>query len=141
MSFNLLSLASRFGLAGLVNTAIGLSVIAALDLGLKVDPHIANAVGYAGGLTSGYLLNRMFVFRCREDISLTGTKYLAAVGVAFVANQAVLAATRPLYGDGTLGHLAAQLTGMATYTLLTFALCRLWVFKPQPKAATASAET
>jgi putative flippase GtrA len=122
-------LVSRFGLAGLVNTGIGLSVIAALDLGLHVDPHIANAVGYAGGVATGYVLNRLFVFKSREDVSSTGFKYLAAVAAAFLVNQGVLALAGPLFGPAPLGRLAAQVTAMASYTLLTFVLCRLWVFR------------
>jgi putative flippase GtrA len=125
----LLALLARFGLAGLVNTAIGLSVIAALDLGLHVDPHIANAIGYAGGLATGYALNRLFVFRSRDDVARTGMKYLVAVGAAFAVNQGVLAAVGPTFGAQPLGRLAAQVTAMACYTLLTFVLCRLWVFR------------
>lgn len=125
----LLALLARFGLAGLVNTAIGLSVIAVLDLGLHIDPHIANAVGYAGGLATGYVLNRLFVFRSREDVGTTGIKYLVAVGAAFLVNQAVLAVAGPLFGATPLGRLAAQVTAMVSYTVLTFILCRLWVFR------------
>lgn len=121
-------LLSRFGLAGLVNTAIGLSAIAALDLGLNVDPHVANAVGFLGGTASGYALNREFVFRSRGAHGVAGWRYLATVALGFTANQAVLAIAGRLLGDGDLPHLAAQVSGMATYTSLTFLLYRFWVF-------------
>lgn len=130
----LFGLLARFGLAGLVNTGIGLSVIAALDLGLHLDPHLANAVGYAGGLASGYVLNRMFVFKSREDVGSTGLKYLVVVAIAFAVNQGVLALAGPLFGPMPLGRLAAQVTAMATYTVLTFIACRVWVFRPQNSA-------
>ncbi len=126
---DLFALLSRFGLAGLVNTALGLSVIAVLDLGLHIDPHIANAVGYAAGLASGYALNRVFVFKSRDDFGSTGLKYLIAVGVAFALNQGVLAVAGPLFGPAPLGRLAAQVTAMVSYTALTFVLCRVWVFR------------
>jgi putative flippase GtrA len=126
---SLLALLARFGAAGLVNTGIGLSVIAALDLGLHVDPHLANAVGYAGGLASGYALNRIFVFRSRSDMGVTGLRYLVAVGIAFGLNQAVLAMAGPLFGPQPMGRLAAQVMAMASYTGLTFVLCRAWVFR------------
>jgi putative flippase GtrA len=119
----------RFGLAGLVNTAVGFSIIAALDLGLHVAPHLANAAGYAVGVAIGFVLNRGFVFKSDGHIGRTGVKYLVAVAVAFVANQAVLAGVLPVYGASALGRLGAQLTGMATYTLLLFALCKGWVFR------------
>lgn len=129
---SLFALLARFGLAGLVNTALGLSVIAALDLGLHVDPHIANAVGYAAGLASGYALNRIFVFKSRDDFGSTGLKYLVAVAIAFALNQAVLAIAGPLFGPAPLARLAAQVTAMVSYTVLTFVLCRVWVFRSVP---------
>jgi putative flippase GtrA len=119
----------RFGLAGAVNTVLGLSIIEGLDLGFHVDPHLANAAGYAAGIAVGFVLNRGFVFKSDGHVGRTGARYLIAVALAFVANQAVLAAALPLYGASPLGRLGAQLTGMATYTLLLFALCKGWVFR------------
>ena len=121
-------LLSRFGLAGLVNTAIGLSAIAALDLGLNVDPHIANAVGFLGGIASGYALNREFVFQSRDAHTAVGWRYVATVALGFAANQIVLTLAGGVLGEGDLAHLAAQGSGMATYTSLTFLLYRFWVF-------------
>jgi putative flippase GtrA len=120
---------TRFGLAGLANTALGLSIIAGLDIGLNVEPHLANAAGYAAGIALGFVLNRGFVFKDDGHIGRTGARYLAAVAVAFVANQTVLFAVGHVYGEAPLARLAAQLTAMATYTLLLFALCKAWVFR------------
>jgi len=121
----------RFGLVGALNTAVGLAVIVGLDLGLHVDPHLANAGGYAVGIGIGFALNRGFVFRSDGHVGRTGAKYLAAVAIAFVANQAVLAGALHLYSGMALGRLAAQVTAMVSYTFLLFALCRVWVFKNQ----------
>lgn len=120
---------TRFGLAGVVNTAVGLSVIAGLDLGLHLDPHLANAGGYAVGIAIGFLLNRGFVFKSDGHLGRTGAKYLGAIAAAFLLNQLVLALAQQLYGSMALGRLAAQLTAMTSYTLLLFVLCRLWVFR------------
>lgn len=128
----------RFGLVGLLNTAVGLAVIMGLDLGLHVAPHLANAGGYAVGIGIGFALNRGFVFRNDGHIGRTGAKYLAAVAVAFIANQTVLAAALHVYGAMTFARFAAQLTAMASYTLLLFALCRAWVFgaaRPNPSSS------
>lgn len=119
----------RYGLAGLVNTAAGFSAIAALDLGLGLQPALANAAGYALGLAVGFLLNRAFVFRSRGAIPATGLRYLAAAAVAFLLNQAVLRATGLMLGAGRLQHLAAQALAMGCYTVALFLLCRLWVFR------------
>jgi putative flippase GtrA len=104
----------RFGLVGALNTVVGLAVIVGLDLGLHVDPHLANAGGYAVGIGIGFALNRGFVFRSDGHVGRTGAKYLAAVAIAFVANQAVLAGALHLYSGMALGRLAAQVTAMVS---------------------------
>lgn len=135
----LLALVSRFGLAGLVNTGLGFAVIAGLDVGLHLDPHLANAAGYAVGVLTSFALNRWFVFRSSGHLHSTAPRYLAAVAAAFVANQAVLSSATAVLGHGAPQRLAAQLAGMVTYTGLVFVLCRLWVFQSFSKAASRSA--
>jgi putative flippase GtrA len=124
----------RFGLVGVLNTVVGLAVIMGLDLGLHVDPHLANAGGYAVGIAIGFSLNHGFVFRSDGHMGRTGVKYLAAVAAAFAVNQLVLAGALRLYNGMALGQAAAQVTAMASYTLLLFGLCRVWVFKSQPES-------
>jgi len=124
-----LALVARFGLAGLVNTAIGFSVIAALDLGLRIDPHLANAAGYAVGVASGFLLTRDFVFQDKSRRVATAPRYLALVVTAFALNQLVLTLAGQALGKAELGRLAAQLVAMSTYTITVFAGCKLWVFR------------
>ncbi len=122
----------RFGMVGALNTGVGLAVIMGLDLGLHVDSHLANAGGYAVGVVIGFMLNRGFVFKNDGHIGHTGAKYLVAVGGAFLVNQAVLAGALHLYSAMALGRFAAQVTAMASYTLLMFGLCRMWVFRAEP---------
>ena len=119
----------RFGMVGALNTGVGLAVILGLEFGLHAEPHLAAMGGYAVGIVIGFGLNRRFVFRSDGHLGRTGVRYLAAVAVCLAANQTVLTAALHLFKDGALGHLAAQLTGMVTYTLLLFAICRAWVFR------------
>lgn len=130
-----LKLAARYGLAGLANTGLGFAVIAALDLGLGLNAQLANAAGFAVGVVLSFLLNRLFVFRSKTSVKHTGPKYLAAVAIAFAANQGVLAGLHGLLPASVLGRLAAQAAGVATYTLLLFALASFWVFS-QPAGRT-----
>jgi putative flippase GtrA len=44
-------------------------------------------------------------------------------------NQLVLRLAGQVLGPAAPAHLAAQLAGMATYTLTTFLLARYWVFR------------
>ena len=134
----LLTAALRYGLVGLLNTAVGYGVILALDLGLKVNPFAANTAGYVVGLVLGYVLSRRFVFRTEQSNRATGPRYLIAVAACFALNQAVLGVSRSLLPDAPLGHALSQLAGMASYTAALFALSYVWVFRARPTATTES---
>jgi putative flippase GtrA len=123
------SLIARFGLVGLVNTAIGFAAVVLLDPILGVPPALANAASYAVGISVGFLLSRSFVFRSRAGLSSTGLRYLIAAGAAFLVNQAVLRLAGLALGAGSIRHIAAQLSAMAVYSVTFFFLCRLWVFR------------
>jgi putative flippase GtrA len=120
----------RFGLAGLANTAVGLTMILLLDPVLGAPPALANAAGYAVGLSVGFLLNRGFVFRSRAGMAASGVRYALAALAAFALNQGALRVAGLVLGGGAVQHVAAQLAAMATWTLTLFTLCRLWVFRP-----------
>ncbi len=94
-------LLSRFALAGAANTGLGLLVIAVLDLGFGLNPHLANAGGYAAGLALSFQLNKRFVFRPARPAGFAGPRFLAAAGCAFALNQAALAGACSCLGPGT----------------------------------------
>jgi putative flippase GtrA len=124
-----IGLIARFGLVGLVNTAVGFAVVVLLDPVMGLPPALANAASYAVGISVGFLLSRGFVFRSRAGLSATGLRYLIAALGAFVLNQAVLRAAGLALGAGSIQHIAAQLAAMAVYSTAFFFLCRLWVFR------------
>jgi putative flippase GtrA len=123
-----IGLLARFGLAGLVNTAVGFGVIVLLDPVLGLPPALANAIGYAAGMATGFVLNRSFVFRSDGALPATGLRYAIAVAASFALNQAVLGAMGSLLGVGSFRHLAAQAAAMAVYSTALFVICRVWVF-------------
>ncbi|HEX4196792.1 MAG TPA: GtrA family protein [Caulobacteraceae bacterium] len=130
-------LIARFGLAGLVNTAVGFGVVVVLDPVLGVAPALANAAAYAVGMAVSFMLNRSFVFRSQSGLSASGLRYLVAAAGAFVLNQIVLHVAGALLGAGAALRLTAQLMGMATYTVAMFTLCRAWVFRMPIRAPAA----
>ena len=121
-------LIARFGLAGLANTLVGLAVIAILDVGVGLNPHIANAVGYLVGLVVSFAMNRSFVFRDDRRAADTGPKFVVAALGCFALNQVGLAAASAILGDADLARLMAQLVGMGIYSVCLFVVLRLWVF-------------
>jgi len=126
----------RFGLVGVVNTAIGVAVVVLLDPVLGVPPALANAASYAVGITVGFVLSRNFVFRSRAGLTATGLRYLIAALGAFALNQLVLRLAGLALGAGPVRHIAAQLSAMAAYSAVFFLVCRIWVFRP-PTASPA----
>ncbi len=122
-------LVARFGLTGLLCTAVSFAVIAALDAGLKVSPALANAAGYLVGVPLGFALSRAFVFRHEGALGAAGARYLASITLGFGLNQLVLRLAGLVLGAGAAPHLAAQMAGMAAYTVTTFVLGRYWVFR------------
>lgn len=126
--------ALRYGVAGVANTLVGLSIILALDVGLHVDPHIANAVGYAVGVCVSFALSKLFVFKARRAARSAPLRYGMAVAAAFALNQGVLTLARMVLPHGALFDVAAQGAAVASYTAALFLLSHFWVFAHQPTA-------
>ena len=126
-----LRLLLRFGLAGLVNTGIGYSVIAGLDIGLGVDSHLANLAGYVVAISVSYFLQRSFVFDSKAGHRATIVRYVIAAAASFLINQAVLTLGLHLVGDARLGRALAQLAAVGSYSVAFFVILRLWVFRAE----------
>ena len=114
----------------MVTTLVGGGVIFALDLGLGLDRRLANTAGYAVGAGLGLLLQKKFVFRQPAHARGANLRFVAAMLLAYGLNQAVLTLAGLALPQDRLGHAAAQLLAMGTYTATQFALFRLWVFRP-----------
>jgi putative flippase GtrA len=121
--------ALRYGLVGVLNGIVCLTLVEILDLRLQVRPDIANALGYALGILLNFSLARTFVFRSESRATRTGPRYLAVVAAGFAMNQIVLHLMLRLLGTGALPHAVAQLSGIATYTVFVFLACQVWVFR------------
>lgn len=124
--FQTLFQALKFGVTGLVNTAVGLSIIfAAMALGVHYA--VANALGYGIGMIVSYRLNKTWVFaddpaRNRALVFglCLGTAYLCNLGVLFVSVERF---------DILEGW--AQIIGNIVYSIISFIGMKTVVFKPQ----------
>lgn len=116
----------RFLMTGLANSAVGWAVIFGC-LWAGVDGLAANAAGYAVGLVLSFTLNRHYVFGIQGPVAgREVTKFLAAFGLAYAANVAVLLAAQSVLGaDSAL----AQLPAIAAYVLIFFLLSQYFVFR------------
>ena len=107
----------RFGVVGLLNTALGYAVILA-GLALGLGDIVANATGYAAGLVLGFFLNRQWTFT-RADGFRAGTllRYGGVFLVAYSINLAVVIAARSAgITESPLVHLA----GICVYSVVFY---------------------
>ena len=117
--------ALRFVLSGVANTALGLLVVIVCARELGWSPYIANATGYAAGLTCGFLLNRGWTFDDRRKIAVTGPRYVLAFAISYATNLAVLTAA---LHTPALPAAMAQTLALSSYSIVFFLLCRYFVF-------------
>lgn len=118
----------RFAAVGVVNTAIGLASIYALMFFFDAVPVLANAAGYAIGLSLGFALNRVWTFRSNRPVAHVLPKYFLLVALCYALNlAAVIAGTSHFAADPYL----AQLLGVVIYTVCMFIGCRWFVFAPR----------
>lgn len=127
---DLLRQAVTFGLVGLVNTAVGLTVIYVMMFGVGASPVVANMVGYGVGLCVSFTLNSRITFRQGLTV-LSGLRFIAAFAISYFANLVCLVT---LIGPGGISPTYAQLGSMVIYTLVFFLLSRFFVFNDNGKA-------
>ncbi|BAT61155.1 GtrA-like protein [Variibacter gotjawalensis] len=112
-----------YGLVGLVNTVIGFCVTATFEM-LGLSPVLANACGFAVGLTFSFMLNGKYTFDHAEWRSAL-TPFLIAFGFCYALNLAVLLATSKL---AAIHFLLPQLLAVATYNVSFFLLMKFTVY-------------
>lgn len=114
-----------YAVVGISNTLITVACIAVLTL-MHVNLFIANAIGYAVGLTNSFLLNQRFTFKAKG----APWDFLASFGISYLLNLAALVALEPL---ASISTMIPQATGVALYTVMFFVLMKVWVYRPQPE--------
>ena len=114
----------RFGLVGTVNTALTLATYAVM-VALHAPAPLAGAVGWGVGAANGYLLNRAWTFRGAARGVAPAARYIAVQLLGSALNAALVAIA---VGDEHLPRVAGELAVLPPVTILTFVLCRGWVF-------------
>lgn len=115
----------RFGLAGTVNTLLGLAVIYLAKFAFAAGDVPANLLGYAVGLGCSFALNRNWTFRHRGPLRPALARFLTVQGIAYCLN---LASVLALLQAGLNGYLA-QAAGVPVYVVTGYLGCRHWAFR------------
>lgn len=108
----------------MVNTAIGASVIFVLTA-LGTHYALANAIGYAVGLLTSFLLNRNWTFKTRTRDTGQIARFAIVFAVAYSVNLAVVTGAIEVLG---LDPLLSQIAGVAAYVMLSFIGMKFIVF-------------
>lgn len=115
----------RYGIAGLINTAVGYGIFLGILAWTRLSPQQANAIGYGMGLGVAFLLNRYFVFAYAKLSLVAAARFMICFMVAFAINQLVLML---LLRAWLVRSEIAQLFAMASYTLAFYLLNRYVVW-------------
>jgi putative flippase GtrA len=115
---------ARFGVVGLVNTALTFVVYGALVAAGAPAP-AAGAVGFGAGAVNGFLLNRGWTFRAGAAGWEAASRYVVVALLGAGLDAAGVAALQ----DGGAARLAAEALVLPPVSVVTFALCRGWVFR------------
>lgn len=126
----------RFGAVGLLNTALGYTLILA-GLALGLGDILSNAAGYAAGLTLGFFLNRQWTFgRAGGFRPGAVTRYAITFVVAYGANLGVVIAAM---SAGFIENPFVHLAGNCLYSIIFYLGSARFVFvggADDPVAAT-----
>src|SRR5437867_6019403 len=125
----------RFGIVGLLNTALGLAVIFAAKAVLGLGDFAANLSGYGVGLMCSFLLNRSWTFRNEGRAYAAFWRFGIAFAVAYGLNLATVFGLRDAMGANSY---LAQACGVVPYTISFYLMSAYYVFPAQQAPALES---
>ena len=120
----------RFGLVGSTNTALTLAAYAVL-VGLHAPVALAGGGGWAVGAVNGFVLNRAWTFGGSARGAVPAARY-AVVALAGSGLNAALVSLA--VSEQHLPRIAGELAVLPAVTVLSFLLCRGWVFAHEAAA-------
>lgn len=116
----------KYGMVGLMNTGITLSIIFILMNWLNVSYRISNVSGYIVGFFNSFLWNKHWTFQSKgkvtKELILFLLVFLFCYGLQFLLLILLVERWR-------LSENVSQLFSMAFYTLVGFILNKLVTFK------------
>lgn len=119
----------RFAAVGLLNTALGYTIILA-GLTLGYGDILSNILGYACGLILGFILNRRWTFsdavRLRKGAVL---RYVVSFATAYGANLTIVLTALSF---GLTNNPWVHLAGICVYSVLFYLASSRFVFVSEP---------
>lgn len=117
--------AARYAVVGIINTAVGFSLILVL-MASGLGDISANFFGYFLGIAVGFVLNGRWTFSHAKLTRVELIKYLTVVITAYLANLLALLIVRDAFA---FGSVAGQFAGVLAYAAVGFIGMRQLAFK------------
>ena len=115
----------RFALVGGANTALDLTLFAALTAALGVAPEPANAISYGSGIASSFILNRHWTFAdARGDVAEMLMRFIALNLGALLLSTVLVTALAQM-----MAPVIAKLLSLPVMFPLSYGMSRHFVFR------------
>jgi putative flippase GtrA len=115
----------KYSIVGILNTALGLTVIFLLYNVLHVNYLLSNIGGYFVGLINSFLWNRNWTFNSQKHFSKEVLPFLMVFGFSFVLNFLVVLLSVEVF---KIRPNFAQIMGIAVYSITNFMINKNWTF-------------
>lgn len=118
---------ARFGLVGIIATAVHFSVLTLAVERFSIPPSTANGVAFLCALSISYLGQSRWVFHIRSRHGTVQVlRFSISLGIGFLANILVMAYSIRVL---SLSYKVGFLISLIVVPLLSFFINKLWVFK------------
>ena len=118
--------AFKYGIVGVGNTLLTLSVIWLMRSVLELPLIVANMTGYVLGFINSFVFNRIWTFKGKDDWKKEFIKYLIVFLICYLIQ---LGFVLLLENYTTLKETYTTLLGMVVYTGVNFFLNKYYTFK------------
>lgn len=116
----------KFGIVGVINTFITLSIIFILMKGFNTPYIYSNIIGYFFGLLNSFILNKNWTFKSNGKVSREAILFLILFGVSYLLQLGVLVFIVEVL---TIREDLSQIFAIGVYTLTNFLGNKLITFR------------
>lgn len=119
----------KFGIVGISNTLLALTIYTVLVEVVDVWYLAASAIGFVAGAVNGFLLNRRWTFAGHKGDALTPVRWGVVQSCGLLLNLGLVALCVESLG---LGKLLGQVVAISIVVVVTFVANRAWTFRSHP---------
>ncbi len=118
----------RFGLVGVINTAVDFIIFVLLYRGTELDPLLCNGIAFLVAVTNSYLFNHRWTFR-RSNSTISFTAYLRFV--VLNAGGLLIGTLAIILLEGVMPLELAKLIAAGLTLIWNYTCSKLFVFNTE----------